>query len=161
MIVLLISENISTKYKTYHGKYKYDKTINIKYITHSNVLKSEEIIIVREPDRKHTIRKYISNVNRYELNQIFIHEYGHHVHEKVHRKIFESYKKSVGWKNGEKIRPGNFLTEDSKHSAEEDFATNFEAFVLDEQRLKNDIPKVYMWMKKNLKNKFLLKECAK
>lgn len=96
----------------------------------------------------------------YDLTQLIVHELGHHLHESDLKKQFESYKKALGWTGG-KIRPGEFINQDSKEEPEEDFAKNFESYILNPKILKDKVPLAFQWMSSNLKNKYALKECGK
>lgn len=91
---------------------------------------------------------------------IIIHELGHHLHETSLKKTFQDYQKALRWRNPDIPRPGPYFDSDSKNSPDEDFATNFEVYVINPGALKSQVPLAFSWMQKNLKNKFSLKECT-
>ncbi len=93
--------------------------------------------------------------------RLFVHEFGHHLHETALKNEFADYNKVLNWPDSGETRPGNFVRPDGKDSPEEDFAINFETYILEPQNLKSIVPKAYRWMTINLKNKFNLKECKK
>jgi hypothetical protein len=90
-----------------------------------------------------------------------VHEFGHHLHETSLKPEFENYKKTVEWTDSNNNRPGKFIRSESKGSPEEDFAVNFETYVLEPKKLKDFVPEAYQWMSSHLKNKYNLKECEK
>ena len=92
------------------------------------------------------------------LAQIVVHELSHHLHETDLKSKFEEYKKLLGWK-GATFRDGPFLSNDSKDSPEEDFATNFEFYVFERQKFKTAIPAAHDWMKRNFGDLYQMKEC--
>jgi hypothetical protein len=99
--------------------------------------------------------------SREEVVRYIIHELGHHLHESRLTKAFEDYKKTLKWTVPGRPRPGAFIEKDGKDSAEEDFANNFEAYILEPARLKKTTPLAFQWMAKQLKSKYNLKDCKK
>lgn len=81
------------------------------------------------------------------------HELGYHLHETIEKDLFKIYK------NFSKIKNRAYLTEDSKFSDEEDFATNFEFYVHQREQLEKEIPKIYQWFKNHLNDKYKPREC--
>lgn len=94
------------------------------------------------------------------LLRILVHELAHHLHEHDLKAEFLDYKSSLKWTTQDS-RPGPFIDSDSKDSPEEDFANNFENYVLAPKKLSDRVPRAFEWMQKRLKNKFQMKECAK
>jgi hypothetical protein len=95
------------------------------------------------------------------VEDLIVHEFAHHLHETELKKPFEDYKKQMGWKASGDPRPGDFIDADSKSSPEEDFATNFHTYILEQKKLVRLVPNAHRWMKKILKDTFKLKECDK
>ncbi len=87
------------------------------------------------------------------LKNIIVHELGHHLHETTEKKIFLEYKNIFDEKNRK------FLTPASSHSHEEDFATNFEIYILNPTELKTKISTAYLWFNKKIGNKYNLRKC--
>lgn len=94
-----------------------------------------------------------------DLTQLFIHEFGHFLFETELKSDFKDYKKVMGWRGH--ARPGVFVRTDAKEDPEEDFAINFETYILDPKKLKSHLPKAHRWMSNRLKSQFNLKECKK
>lgn len=92
-----------------------------------------------------------------DLTHYLIHELAHHMHETKLKDKFTDYKKSLQWTS--ETRPGPFLRSNGRQSPEEDFADNFEAYVLDPASFEQTVPKASSWMKKNFKDQFRLREC--
>lgn len=92
-----------------------------------------------------------------ELIHFFLHELAHHLHETKFKSKFLNYRKALKWSS--ESRPGPFLKNNSRQSAEEDFADNFEAYLLDPDSLKRSVPEAFSWMTKNFNDQFRLKEC--
>lgn len=88
-----------------------------------------------------------------------VHELAHHYHETSGRSLFSKYKKEMGWKDEVTLRIGPFVSSNAEASPSEDFASNFETYVLDAQKLETKVPMAFRWMKKNLGNSYKLKDC--
>ncbi len=96
-----------------------------------------------------------------QLPHFLIHEAAHYLHENDLKADFQKYKLALGWKDSNSPREGEFINENAKQSPEEDFALNFENYILNPLVLKARVPKAFTWIKTNLKDKFKLKECGK
>lgn len=93
------------------------------------------------------------------LERKLVHELIHHLHENHGAQLFKKYKEYTHWNSSGQSRPGPFLSEDSKASAEEDFATNFEYYLIEPDKLKEKASKVHGWFKNNINNTYKLKGC--
>jgi len=96
-------------------------------------------------------KKAFAEPNNLELK--IVHELGHHLHETNESKKFRDYAKNHFTKKRD------FLTPDSKFSAEEDFATNFEYYINDPETLKNRLPNISKWFEKQIGTKYNFTEC--
>lgn len=79
--------------------------------------------------------------DKYDIKTLLIHELGHHLHETDHA-TFSEYKRRFD------------------KSDEENFARQFQHFILTPRELKKSYLDVYNWMNKNFNKKYFLKECA-
>jgi hypothetical protein len=96
-----------------------------------------------------------------ELIRVFVHEFGHYLHEASLKDEFADYEKTMGWEDVDMRRPGKFMDYEAKESPQEDFAINFASYLLEPQMLRNIVPQAYTWMSQHLIKKFNLKECGK
>lgn len=84
------------------------------------------------------------------LERILFHELAHLLTAGKWSASFSAYKKMSGWSSvtEKSIRPGNFVEQDGRDSAEEDFANNVEYFVFSPNQLKDVSPKFSLGSKK-------------
>jgi hypothetical protein len=89
------------------------------------------------------------------LARTLLHEIVHFLVNDSWSKTFAKYKKDSGWgsiKTVDGFRSGEFVDQDGKMSADEDFANNVEYFVFAQKSLKETSPKIFDWIQNNLKN---------
>jgi hypothetical protein len=100
--------------------------------------------------------------SKYVLAHVLAHELAHRLLDTLPKDERKSFAKVAGWysdtTSGETLRPGRsesqFLRKVGRQSLDEDFADDISAFIHQEKRLKTTAPKVYQWIKDNLRNKF-------
>lgn len=100
-------------------------------------------------------------LNKEELPRTIFHELVHFMVESEWKKQFEAYKTTSGWNSlhqGKSYRKGDFVDSDGKFSPEEDFTNNVEYYVFAPDQLKQKSPKLFEWIKNNLKSSIKLEK---
>lgn len=79
--------------------------------------------------------------DQYNIETLLVHELGHHLHE-TDKSLFSKFKNQF------------------EQLDEEDFAKQFELFIVNNKGLKKANPASHKWMQENLKDKYFIKECS-
>lgn len=119
---------------------------NIDFLSPQNPATSSDEFIILFP------RAFSSSA---QFDRVLFHEVVHHLTINEWSSDFLKYKKEFGWnslKDGA-YRNGEFVENDGKTSAEEDFANNIEYFVFDKEKLKEASKGIFNWINKNMKNR--------
>lgn len=142
LVIRIIQKINPSLIQTIEGVYFLNKPKDLFSIGTESSYYEKQIIIYK---------KAFNDPNSLELK--IVHELGHHLHETSEFKKFQDYSKKYFTKKRD------FLTPDSKFSAEEDFATNFEYYINAPETLKLRLPAILKWFEKTIGTKYNFMEC--
>jgi hypothetical protein len=97
------------------------------------------------------------------LSRVIAHEMAHEW-VRQNRDAYSNYANSTGWTfakapSGRQViipRPGAYVEDDGRESADEDLANNIECFLYDPAKLQASTPAAYAWIRNKFGDKFKL-----